>query len=89
MSPQWVQATPCGQRRVSRYVRHLSLQSNRSNKAMRSMNHPKKKATLPKDIEARSDSAVAELIFGNRVKKALDRVVETVHKKGVPKFMQP
>ena len=43
---------PFGQRSVSRYLRHLWLQSNRSNKASKSMDHhPKKKATLPKDIE--------------------------------------
>ena len=50
---------------------------------------PKKKATLPKDIETRPDAEVAELIFGKRVKKELDKAVEAVDKKGVPEFMQP
>ena len=51
--------------------------------------HPKKNATLPKDIETRPDAEVAELIFGKRLKKELDKAVEAVDKKGVPDFMQP
>ena len=47
----------------------------------------KKKARLPKDIASRSDSEAAELIFGKRIKKELDKAVEA-DKKGVPKFMK-
>ena len=49
---------------------------------------PKKRRKLPKDIESRPDSEVIELIFGKRVKKELDRIVQEVDKKGVPDFMK-
>ena len=49
---------------------------------------PKKKARLPKDIASRPDSEAAELIFGKRIKKELDKAVEAIDKKGVPKFMK-
>ena len=52
---------------------------------------PKKKAKaarLPKDIASRPDSEAAELIFGKRIKKELDKAVEAIDKKGVPKFMR-
>ncbi len=50
---------------------------------------PKKKKKLPKDIESRTDSEVIELIFGKRIKKALDKEVEKIDSKGVPDFMKP
>ena len=43
---------------------------------------PKKKARLPKDIASRPDSEAAELIFGKRIKKELDKAVEAIDKKG-------
>ena len=52
--------------------------------------HPKKNTTkLPKDIETRPDAEAAEIIFGKRLKKELDKVVEAVDQKGVPEFMKP
>ena len=48
---------------------------------------PKKGVRLPKKIVDYPDSEAAELIFGKRVKKELDKVVESVDKKGVPKLM--
>ena len=48
----------------------------------------KRRKKLPKDIETRPDSEVIELIFGKRIKKALDETVKNVDRKGVPDFMK-
>ena len=48
----------------------------------------KRRRKLPKDIASRPDSEVIELIFGKRVKKELDRIVQEVDKKGVSDFMK-
>ena len=54
------------------------------------MTKPKKKRRkLPKDIESRPDAEVIELIFGKRIKKALDEAVKEVERKGVTDFMKP
>ena len=48
----------------------------------------KRKRKLPKDITSRPDSEVIELIFGKRIKKALDDTVKEIDSKGVPDFMK-
>ena len=48
----------------------------------------RKKPKLPKDIESRLDFEVAEMIFGKRIKKELDRVAETVDSKRIPDLMK-
>lgn len=47
---------------------------------------PKKKKRKPAKIEL-TDSEIAETVFGKRLKKELDKVIEDIDKKGVPKFM--
>ena len=49
---------------------------------------PKKKPKLPKDIATRKDSEVAELIFGKKVARELDKQIKNVDSKGVPDFMR-
>ena len=49
---------------------------------------PKKEVKLPKDILDRSDSEVAEIIFGKRLKRELDKEIESIDRKGVPDFMK-
>ena len=47
---------------------------------------PKKKKRLkPRNLTSQE---LAEKVFGKRLKKELDKVVEGVDKKGVPNFMQ-
>ena len=41
---------------------------------------PKKKRLLPKNILDKSDSDIAEKVFGKRVKRELDRIVDASKK---------
>ena len=36
-----------------------------------------------------TDAELADRLFGKRLKKELDKVIQDRDKKGVPKFMQP
>ena len=82
MSPQRGQATPEGQRSSHRYSRHLSSFGKRSIKdtrlisAVMAQKPKKKKRKLPKDILERPDHEVMEKIFGKRVMKEVDRIVQ-------------
>ena len=46
---------------------------------------PKKKRKPSAEL---TDTELAEKVFGKRLKKELDKVIETVDKKGVPDFME-
>ena len=41
---------------------------------------PKKKKLLPKNIEGKSDSEIAEKLFGKRAKEELDRLIDAPKK---------
>ena len=45
---------------------------------------PKKKRKSSAEL---TDAELAEQVFGKRLKKELDKVLENVDKKGVPNFM--
>ena len=50
---------------------------------------PEKKKTIKAKDADPTDAKLAEKFFGKKLKKGLDRVIETVDKKGVPDFMRP
>ena len=52
------------------------------------MTQPQKKKKNEKPIKApENDAELAEFLFGKRLKKELDKVIEDRDKKGIPDFM--
>lgn len=81
MSPQRGHATPSGQRIFRSASRHLSSSPYFSISDTRLISagmaqKPKKKDKLPKNITERPDHEIMERLFGKRVMKKVDALVE-------------
>ena len=77
MSPHRVQHTPSGHRMPSKASRHSSSHENLSIREIRSMTqNPPRKRKLPKDALQKNSHDLMECIFGKRIMKEVDKLIE-------------